>query len=133
MIVFEVFPELGRDENTGWIFDIMMSGIAMTLPFSVLSDSVDFGEWKTGIRAAGLLTAVGAAFCLKAGAGIGRALPARVMGAYGYVPKEAQTPRLSPALRLALSGYPRSSSPWRSSRCSFIKNMKPWNRRYMRI
>ena len=39
-------------------------------PPAVLSDSVDYGEWKTGIRAAGLLTAVGAAFCLKAGAGL---------------------------------------------------------------
>ena len=75
----------------GWIFGIITSGIAMTLPFSILSDSVDFGEWKTGIRAAGLLTAVGAAFCLKAGAGIGGALPAWIMSAYGYVPRATQT------------------------------------------
>ena len=52
---------------TGWILGIIFSGIAMAMPFSLLSDSVDYGEWKTGVRAAGLLTAVGAAFCLKAG------------------------------------------------------------------
>ena len=78
---------------TGWIFGIITCGIAMTLPFSLLSDSVDYGEWKTGIRAAGLLTAIGAAFCLKAGAGIGGALPAWIMGAFGYVPNTIQTPR----------------------------------------
>ena len=63
----------------------------MTLPFSILSDSVDYGEWKTGIRAAGLLTAIGAAFCFKAGSGIGGALPAWTMAAYGYVPNAQQS------------------------------------------
>ncbi len=76
---------------TGWIFGAIAGGVAMTLPFSLLSDSVDYGEWKTGIRAAGLLTAVGAAFCFKAGSGIGGALPAWTMAAYGYVSKAQQT------------------------------------------
>ena len=76
---------------TGWIFGAVTGGVAMALPFSLLSDSVDYGEWKTGIRAAGLLTAVGAAFCLKAGSGIGGALPAWIMAAHGYVPNAVQT------------------------------------------
>ena len=75
----------------GWIFGTIAGGVAMALPFSLLSDSVDYGEWKTGIRAAGLLTAVGAAFCLKAGSGIGGALPAWIMAAHGYVPNAAQS------------------------------------------
>lgn len=90
----------------GWVFGIITSGIAMTLPFSVLSDSVDFGEWKTGIRAAGLLTAVGAAFCLKAGAGIGGALPAWIMGAYGYVPKAVQTPQAIKGIEIGFIWLP---------------------------
>jgi sugar (glycoside-pentoside-hexuronide) transporter len=76
---------------TGWIFATVTGGVAMAIPFSILSDSVDYGEWKTGVRAAGLLTAVGAAFCLKAGSGIGGALPAWVMAAHGYVPNAPQT------------------------------------------
>ncbi|MEP6714967.1 MAG: MFS transporter [Terriglobia bacterium] len=76
----------------GWIVAAIAGGVAMTMPFSMLSDSVDYGEWKTGIRAAGLLTAVGAALCLKAGSGIGGALPAWIMSAHGYVPNAAQTP-----------------------------------------
>ena len=75
----------------GWIFGAIAGGVAMTLPFSLLSDSVDYGEWKTGIRAAGLLTAVGASLCFKAGTGIGGALPAWAMAVYGYVPGAHQT------------------------------------------
>ena len=63
----------------------------MTLPFSLLSDSVDYGEWRTGVRAAGVLSAVGAAFCFKAGSGLGGALPAWTMAAHGYVPNAVQT------------------------------------------
>ena len=75
----------------GWIVGAIAGGVAMAFPFSLLSDSVDYGEWKTGIRAAGLLTALGAAFCLKAGSGIGGALPAWIMAAHGYRPNVLQT------------------------------------------
>ncbi len=77
----------------GWIVGILTSGVAMALPFSLLSDSVDYGEWKTGVRSAGLLTAIGAGFCLKAGSGLGGALPAWVLGATGYVANAVQTPQ----------------------------------------
>jgi len=78
---------------TGWAFGFLASGMAMAMPFSVLADSVDYGEWKTGVRAAGILTAIGAAFCLKAGSGLGGALPAWIIDAYGYVPNAEQTQR----------------------------------------
>ena len=75
----------------GWIAGILTSGVAMALPFSLLSDSVDYGEWKSGVRSAGLLTAIGAGFCLKAGSGLGGALPAWLLGATGYVANTAQS------------------------------------------
>ena len=75
----------------GLVFGFLASGIAMAMPFSVLSDSVDYGEWKSGIRSPGLLTAIGAAFCLKAGGGLGGAFPMWVMQACGYVPDVEQT------------------------------------------
>ncbi len=100
----------------GWTIGFLASGMAMAMPFSVLSDSVDYGEWKTGIRAAGLLTAVGAAFCLKAGAGLGGAIPLWIMGSNGYVPNVEQTASSLkaiefgfiwiPAIFLALSAIP---------------------------
>jgi len=64
----------------------------MAMPFALLADAVDYGEWRTGVRAAGLLTALGAAFCLKAGSGLGGALPAWLLSATGYVAGAAQTP-----------------------------------------
>ncbi len=76
---------------TGWTLGFVASGLAMAMPFSILSDSVDYGEWKSGVRAAGLLTAVGAAFCLKAGAGLGGALPAWILSWTHYVPNVQQS------------------------------------------
>ena len=100
----------------GWTIGFLASGMAMAMPFSILSDSVDYGEWKTGVRAAGLLTAIGAAFCLKAGAGLGGAIPLWIMGNSGYVPNVGQTSSALhgiefsfiwlPAICLALSAVP---------------------------
>jgi sugar (glycoside-pentoside-hexuronide) transporter len=100
----------------GWLFGILASGVAMAIPFAILSDSVDYGEWKSGIRAAGFLSAIGAAFCLKAGSGLGGMLPAWILAHYSYVPNVAQAPRslfgieLSfvwlPALFYALAMFP---------------------------
>ncbi|MDF7807735.1 MFS transporter [Pontiellaceae bacterium B12219] len=76
---------------SGWIAGILTSGVALALPFSLIADSVDYGEWKTGVRSAGLLTAIGTAFCLKAGSGLGGALPAWILGATGYAANTQQT------------------------------------------
>jgi sugar (glycoside-pentoside-hexuronide) transporter len=91
---------------TGWTIGFLASGMAMAMPFSVLSDSVDYGEWKTGVRAAGLLTAVGAAFCLKAGAGLGGAIPLWIMGVYGYVPNAEQTASSLKAIEFSIVWLP---------------------------
>jgi sugar (glycoside-pentoside-hexuronide) transporter len=77
----------------GWVVGFVASGVAMAIPFSILSDSVDYGEWRTGVRAAGFLTAIGAAFCLKAGSGLGGALPAWILQHFSYVPNVEQTAR----------------------------------------
>jgi len=90
----------------GWAAGFLVSGIAMAMPFSVLSDSVDYGEWKCGVRAAGLLTAIGAAFCLKAGSGLGGALPAWILQWYSYVPNVEQTSRALTGIRLSFIWLP---------------------------
>jgi len=90
----------------GWTFGFLASGMAMAMPFSVLSDSVDYGEWKTGVRAAGFLSAIGAAFCLKAGSGLGGAIPAWILQAYGYVPNTEQTPRAMQGIELGCIWVP---------------------------
>jgi sugar (glycoside-pentoside-hexuronide) transporter len=90
----------------GWIAGFLTSGVAMAMPFSVLSDSVDYGEWKSGIRAVGLLTAIGAAFCLKAGSGLGGALPAWILARYAYVPNVEQTPTSLLGIQLSFIWLP---------------------------
>jgi sugar (glycoside-pentoside-hexuronide) transporter len=91
---------------TGWVFGILASGVAMAMPFAILSDSVDYGEWKSGIRAAGFLTAIGAAFCLKAGSGLGGALPAWILARFSYIPNVDQTPQALFGIELAFVWLP---------------------------
>lgn len=91
---------------TGWTVGFLASGVAMAMPFSVISESVDFGEWKTGVRAAGLLTAIGAAFCLKAGAGLGGAMPAWILARTGYRPNIAQSPEALRGIELGIVWLP---------------------------
>ena len=90
----------------GWIVGFLGSGMAMAVPFAVLSDSADYGEWKTGIRAAGLLTAIGAAFCLKAGAGLGAAIPLWIMGLKGYRADVAQSTTALNAIEFGIVWLP---------------------------
>jgi Na+/melibiose symporter-like transporter len=91
---------------TGWVIGFLASGIAMAMPFSLLSDSVDYGEWKGGVRAAGLLTAIGAAFCLKAGSGLGGALPAWILARFHYVPNVEQSVRSITGIELSCIWLP---------------------------
>lgn len=74
-----------------WIFTSIGTGIAVSMPFAMLSDTVDYGEWKNGIRSAGFLTAIGSAFCIKMGSGLGGFLPPKIMAAAGYVAHKQQT------------------------------------------
>lgn len=90
----------------GWAAGFLVSGIALAMPFSVLSDSVDYAEWKCGVRAAGFLTAIGAAFCLKAGSGLGGAIPAWILQWYSYVPNVEQTTRALTGIRLSAIWLP---------------------------
>jgi Na+/melibiose symporter-like transporter len=91
---------------TGWTVGFVFSGAAMTMPFSLLADTVDYGEWKNGVRAAGLLTAIGAAFCFKVGAGLGGAIPMWLLHAGGYVEGKEQAPAAIAALDWGIVGVP---------------------------
>ncbi|AKP65212.1 hypothetical protein FC99_GL001951 [Levilactobacillus koreensis JCM 16448] len=68
----------------GWCLACIGSGSACTMFFAMVGDTVDFGEWKSGIRANGLLTAMGASFCIQMGAGIGSFIAAKIMAAFGF-------------------------------------------------
>lgn len=71
----------------------MGSGVAVTMPFSMLSQAVDFGEWKTGIHSSGILTALGSSFCIKMGSGLAGFIPSMILAHFGYVANQTQTAR----------------------------------------
>lgn len=77
----------------GWILGNLGSGIACSMPFAMLASAVDYGQWKTGINASGLLTAIGSSFCIKVGSGIAGFIPSVILAAFGYVANQAQTQR----------------------------------------
>jgi len=56
--------------------------------FAMLADTVDYGEWKTGIRTAGLVYSAGS-FGSKAGSGLGAALVGWLLAFGGYVGGQA--------------------------------------------
>lgn len=73
----------------GWSIACIGSGSAMTMFFSMVGDTVDFGEWKNGIRANGFLTAMGASFCIQMGSGIGSFVAARILASFGFTASKA--------------------------------------------
>lgn len=73
----------------GWCVACIGSGSACTMFFAMVGDTVDFGEWKSGVRANGLLTAMGASFCIQMGAGIGSFIAAKIMAAFGFTAAKA--------------------------------------------
>jgi GPH family glycoside/pentoside/hexuronide:cation symporter len=65
-------------------------GFSVGIWFAMLADTVDYGEWKTGVRASGLIfgaSTVGT----RLGIGAGGALSALILSASGYVPNAQQT------------------------------------------
>lgn len=65
-------------------------GFAAGILFAMLPDTIDYGEWKSGVRAQGLLTAA-SAFGVKFGMGIGGALAAWILNIGHYVPNQDQS------------------------------------------
>jgi len=89
-----------------WIITSMGTGIAVSMPFAMLSDTVDYGEYKNSIRASGFLTAVGSAVGLQVGTGFGDFIPLKLMQYFGYVANQQQTARSLTAMKFTFSYLP---------------------------
>ncbi|WP_175638590.1 MFS transporter [Metabacillus schmidteae] len=64
-------------------------GFVPSLLFSLIADTIDYGEWKSGVRATGLLYS-GSTFAAKFGMGIGGAAGAWLLAMYNYDPALTQ-------------------------------------------
>lgn len=89
-----------------WIVTSMGTGIAVSMPFAMLSDTVDYGEYKNGIRASGFLTAVGSAAGLQIGTGLGDFTPLKLMQHFGYVANQEQSASSLMAMKFGFSFLP---------------------------
>ena len=76
------------------------------MPFAMLSDTVDYGEYKNGIRASGFLTAVGSAAGLQIGTGMGDFIPLKLLQHFGYVANQEQTASALTAMKFGFSYLP---------------------------
>src|SRR6202789_2709629 len=72
--------------------------------WAMMADVADFGEWKTGRRATGTVTAA-VVFALWVGLGIGGAIAGWLFSYYGYVANAVHTPRALEGIRLTAGLY----------------------------
>jgi glucuronide carrier protein len=84
-------------------------GMVNTLIFAFQADTVDYGEWKSGVRAEGASYAV-LSFMRKAGQGVGGAAAAYTIGLGGYVSGAAsQSADAINSVRVAAGGIPAAT------------------------
>jgi GPH family glycoside/pentoside/hexuronide:cation symporter len=81
-----------------------MYGCSGPVLWSMMGDVADFGEWKTGRRATGTVTA-GVVFALWIGLALGGAIAGWLLSLYGYEPNAVQTAHSLMGIRLIASVY----------------------------
>jgi Na+/melibiose symporter-like transporter len=79
-------------------------GISGPLIWAMMGDVADYGEWKTGRRATGTVTAA-VVFALWMGLAIGGALAGWLFSFYGYASNAVQTQRALDGIRLTAGLY----------------------------
>ena len=89
-----------------WCIASIGTGISVSMPFAMLSDTVDYGEWKNGIRASGFLTAIGSSFAIKIGSGLGGWAPSMILNNAGYKAGITQTAASLSAIKFCVSYLP---------------------------
>ncbi|HZL44344.1 MAG TPA: MFS transporter [Verrucomicrobiae bacterium] len=97
-----------KDIITVYVLNIlakMAYAPAVPLLWTMIADSADYSEWKTGRRATGLYFSA-ATFAQKAGWGIGAAIAGWILTVFQYVPDAIQTPRALQGIKLLVSVIP---------------------------
>ena len=83
--------------------------VVVPLLWSMMADSVDYGEWKTSHRITGMNFSA-TLFALKLGIAVGGAGAGWILAAYGYVPNAEQTARAIDGINLAFGVVPGISA-----------------------
>lgn len=87
------------------VISSMASGPLMPLFWSMIADTADYGQWKLGQRATGLIFSTGTAVT-KIGWSIGPAISLWLLDSYGFIANQEQTPETIRGLHLIMSLIP---------------------------
>ena len=87
------------------VLSYLGTGLGNPLIYSMLADTVDYGEYISGVRAPGLLFSA-SSFGVKCGMGIGAGLCALILSQGRYLPNVQQGPSALDAIRLNFLGVP---------------------------
>lgn len=96
------------DIKTIYVFNIiakMAYAPAVPLLWTMIADSADYGEWKSGRRATGLYFSA-AVFAQKAGWGIGAAIAGWILTISNFIPNVEQTETAITGIKLLVSVIP---------------------------
>ncbi len=80
-------------------------GITMTVMWALEADTVEYGEYLTGVRIEGLTYSL-FSFTRKCGQAIGGSIPAFILGLSGYIANQAQVPEVIMGIRMSISLVP---------------------------
>ena len=80
-------------------------GTVSALQWAIYTDTADYGEWKFGRRATGLIMAA-SLFMLKMGLTLGGAIVGWILSIYNYVPNVQQTPEAMNGILIMISLAP---------------------------
>lgn len=84
------------------------SAFVNSLNWAFVSDTVEYGEWKTGVRTEGLVYC-SLTFCRKCSAALAGLIPGLVLAWSGYVPNVAQTATTKAGIANLMFIYPASA------------------------
>ncbi len=103
-LFFFLDPENVKLIYTVNIISSFFMGPVSVLQWAMYTDTADYGEWKFGRRATGLIMSA-SLFALKLGVAIGGAITGWVLAYYGFIANEAQTPEALTGIVMLLSVY----------------------------
>lgn len=87
------------------IFVSFFFGPVSVLQWAIYTDTADYGEWKYGRRATGLVMSA-SLFALKLGLTLGGAVVGWILGYYGFVANQEQTLEAMEGIKLLMTLYP---------------------------
>ncbi|MGV6807949.1 MAG: glycoside-pentoside-hexuronide (GPH):cation symporter [bacterium] len=88
-----------------FVLVMVLNQVAVPMLWAMMSDTVDYGTWKNGLRIPGMNFSANL-FSLKLGVAVGGALAGWMLAFYGYAPNVAQTEQSLQGIKMIFAIYP---------------------------